>query len=130
MIRRPPRSTRTDTLFPYTTLFRSWILGRLGRLGRGGALRLLAWNRHERIDPGAVLLLRHLRAEAELRAAAPDGPISLRPRTRPSRPLRAQLGGSRERKSFVCGKSVSCVLDKRGPRIVKINTRSCQVCII
>src|SRR3546814_11902676 len=34
MIRRPPRSTRTDTLFPYTTLFRSdddvW------RLNRGG----------------------------------------------------------------------------------------------
>src|SRR3546814_19613531 len=28
MIRRPPRSTRTDTLFPYTTLFRSWIVPR------------------------------------------------------------------------------------------------------
>src|SRR3546814_18295215 len=27
MIRRPPRSTRTDTLFPYTTLFRSVDLG-------------------------------------------------------------------------------------------------------
>src|SRR3546814_15352022 len=27
MIRRPPRSTRTDTLFPYTTLFRSRELG-------------------------------------------------------------------------------------------------------
>src|SRR3546814_19884336 len=26
MIRRPPRSTRTDTLFPYTTLFRSVML--------------------------------------------------------------------------------------------------------
>src|SRR3546814_717602 len=26
MIRRPPRSTRTDTLFPYTTLFRSLLL--------------------------------------------------------------------------------------------------------
>src|SRR3546814_6761869 len=26
MIRRPPRSTRTDTLFPYTTLFRSCLL--------------------------------------------------------------------------------------------------------
>src|SRR3546814_13888894 len=26
MIRRPPRSTRTDTLFPYTTLFRSGIM--------------------------------------------------------------------------------------------------------
>src|SRR3546814_19764254 len=25
MIRRPPRSTRTDTLFPYTTLFRSIV---------------------------------------------------------------------------------------------------------
>src|SRR3546814_11058807 len=25
MIRRPPRSTRTDTLFPYTTLFRSCV---------------------------------------------------------------------------------------------------------
>src|SRR3546814_12590954 len=25
MVRRPPRSTRTDTLFPYPTLFRSWV---------------------------------------------------------------------------------------------------------
>src|SRR3546814_125734 len=32
MIRRPPRSTRTDTLFPYTTLFRS-----VGRARTGGA---------------------------------------------------------------------------------------------
>src|SRR3546814_3454590 len=32
MIRRPPRSTRTDTLFPYTTLVRS-----RGHAGRGGA---------------------------------------------------------------------------------------------
>src|SRR3546814_16915819 len=29
MIRLPPRSTRTDTLFPYTTLFRSLIAGAL-----------------------------------------------------------------------------------------------------
>src|SRR3546814_11176750 len=27
IIRRPPRSTRTDTLFPYTTLFRSLVPG-------------------------------------------------------------------------------------------------------
>src|SRR3546814_9153974 len=32
MIRRPPRSTRTDTLFPYTTLFRS----ELEQVGRSG----------------------------------------------------------------------------------------------
>src|SRR3546814_17037659 len=35
MIRRPPRSTRTDTLFPYTTLFRS--LPAKGGPGRGGS---------------------------------------------------------------------------------------------
>src|SRR3546814_7897189 len=29
MIRRPPRSTRTDTLFPYTTLFRSFQASRI-----------------------------------------------------------------------------------------------------
>src|SRR3546814_9821246 len=42
MIRRPPRSTRTDILFPYTTLFRSRASraprGRRGSLpGRGGS---------------------------------------------------------------------------------------------
>src|SRR3546814_9943584 len=36
MIRRPPRSTRTDTLFPYTTLFRSLHDDLLGGL-RGDA---------------------------------------------------------------------------------------------
>src|SRR3546814_2005410 len=34
MIRRPPRSTRTDTLFPYTTLFRSQQADGLRRIGR------------------------------------------------------------------------------------------------
>src|SRR3546814_17895358 len=43
MIRRPPRSTRTDTLFPYTTLFRSVVRqpdrqgdDRIGRRHRAG----------------------------------------------------------------------------------------------
>src|SRR3546814_18046628 len=40
MIRRPPRSTRTDTLFPYTTLFRSRTTSSgLSRLGRRHSLR-------------------------------------------------------------------------------------------
>src|SRR3546814_17257521 len=34
MLRRPPRSTRTDTLFPYTTLFRSHVLFRIEAVGR------------------------------------------------------------------------------------------------
>src|SRR3546814_14975473 len=36
MIRRPPRSTRTDTLFPYTTLFRSLIRGHARALAAAG----------------------------------------------------------------------------------------------
>src|SRR3546814_19703114 len=32
MLRRPPRSTRTDTLFPYTTLFRSMMIGDAGKI--------------------------------------------------------------------------------------------------
>src|SRR3546814_2738227 len=40
MIRRPPRSTRTDTLFPYTTLFRSFL---------GAACRSLATETNDRL---------------------------------------------------------------------------------
>src|SRR3546814_6582299 len=42
MIRRPPRSTRTDTLFPYTTLFRSPT----GAGAQRGVGRLTAPRRH------------------------------------------------------------------------------------
>src|SRR3546814_9643140 len=38
MIRRPPRSTRTDTLFPYTTLFRSGDVGRQPPAAVGGGV--------------------------------------------------------------------------------------------
>src|SRR3546814_20013227 len=49
MIRRPPRSTRTDTLFPYTTRFRS-------RQHRAGAVRGIAASQHlsARSPPGAL----------------------------------------------------------------------------
>src|SRR3546814_7275576 len=39
MIRRPPRSTRTDTLFPYTTLFRSLCATLVGGACNIGGLR-------------------------------------------------------------------------------------------
>src|SRR3546814_20891507 len=42
MIRRPPRSTRTDTRFPYTTLFRSGAGGFLPRMAVSAATRLTA----------------------------------------------------------------------------------------
>src|SRR3546814_4462182 len=41
MIRRPPRSTRTDTLFPYTTLFRSRRLDRRPHPARRVVQRLV-----------------------------------------------------------------------------------------
>src|SRR3546814_20450668 len=40
MIRRPPISTRTDTLFPYTTRFRSQVYPRVAQLTQGRRLRL------------------------------------------------------------------------------------------
>src|SRR3546814_20407973 len=53
MIRRPPRSTRTDTLFPYTTLFRSHVGAgafALNRRDRVPAINL--GQRPERAQPG------------------------------------------------------------------------------
>src|SRR3546814_11578597 len=48
MIRRPPRSTRTDTLFPYTTLFRSktGIRGKGGQMLKFAELETLPDTRH------------------------------------------------------------------------------------
>src|SRR3546814_20756770 len=40
MIRRPPRSTRTDTLFPYTTLFRSYKIATIPYTRRARLPRL------------------------------------------------------------------------------------------
>src|SRR3546814_6549079 len=47
MIRRPPRSTRTDTLFPYTTLFRSLAVLQDGGLRHHGQRGHLAFARQE-----------------------------------------------------------------------------------
>src|SRR3546814_14203565 len=56
MIRRPPRSTRTDTLFPYTTLFRSDrqdVLRALNGLKGGSILR--GWRGEPAADLEAVV---------------------------------------------------------------------------
>src|SRR3546814_20273566 len=47
MIRRPPRSTLTDTLFPYTTLFRSvWSAGGATLTGQVCYIQIEAWLEH------------------------------------------------------------------------------------
>src|SRR3546814_1773354 len=72
MIRRPPRSTRTDTLFPYTTLFRSVeadravqsVLDRAPiRVDRGQSCRA-PWLRHRRFGHRHAALL-HFAARSE-----------------------------------------------------------------
>src|SRR3546814_19242319 len=56
MIRRPTRSTRTDTLFPYTTLFRSWSWS-YHVAGNGNPERNIEQYRHRRppVEIGACL---------------------------------------------------------------------------
>src|SRR3546814_1366119 len=61
MIRRPPRSTRTDSLFPYTTLFRS-TLGTIGvnfvvRQPKGGYGNIAPYRV---VEPGERFLIRRL----------------------------------------------------------------------
>src|SRR3546814_19687522 len=65
MIRRPPRSTRTDTLFPYTTLFRSaptaWHRNRLSGIVRRNCVSVLIVSHHcrDHLPCGRILLLFH-----------------------------------------------------------------------
>src|SRR3546814_3254477 len=56
MRRRPPRSTRTDTLFPYTTLFRSADAG--GEIARFADAE--AEPRHRELGDGAGETVRHV----------------------------------------------------------------------
>src|SRR3546814_13516597 len=59
MIRRPPRSTRTDTLFPYTTLFRSGrerLTGQLPAITTQTPASHVSENTVQRALPGRKLL--------------------------------------------------------------------------
>src|SRR3546814_9323968 len=53
MIRLPPRSTRTDTLLPYTTLFRSWVNRDTGNAHTATAYHPANFDRPRRVPPGA-----------------------------------------------------------------------------
>src|SRR3546814_1860530 len=72
MIRRPPRSTRTDTLFPYTTLFRSFRSGlrafhplefSLQFLRGLGYVRVPASRLLQHPDAADILIVRTIRSE-------------------------------------------------------------------
>src|SRR3546814_6665800 len=61
MIRRPPRSTRTDTLFPYTTLFRSQRGGKM--FPKKGNFSLSGHDRENGSTRYAVMIAQALRGE-------------------------------------------------------------------
>src|SRR3546814_6437493 len=78
MIRRPPRSTRTDTLFPYTTLFRSLSTAPAAGRAQGALLQemsarfehrylVIVHRRFERNDDRHVLLDLVIRAVDDVR---------------------------------------------------------------
>src|SRR3546814_12592711 len=74
MIRRPPRSTRTDTLFPYTTLFRSTVL----------SSDTSHWNGRETMSDTSISNVMAIRAEViarsrALREAPPTAPPGVTP---------------------------------------------------
>src|SRR3546814_3178703 len=66
MIRLPPRSTRTDTLFPYTTLFRSRYHAAKSRLLGHAARRLAAsWNAGRARSTMSSVAVRQTRKRSE-----------------------------------------------------------------
>src|SRR3546814_20289904 len=111
MIRRPPRSTRTDTLFPYTTLFRSRGDAWSGLCWRGG----LPGRRCYRPGSGALRHGRRLSgggtAPCRLVAGVEHPRILCdlrRDRVPPRRhPLRARLRGDRSEERRVGKEGVS-----------------------
>src|SRR3546814_2630089 len=87
MIRLPPRSTRTDTLFPYTTLFRS---GERGRAAGGLSRKPREEGRRRLYAQEAVGRLRPVRAGQDHRPAG---------RARLGRPVRRRGERSEEHTS-------------------------------
>src|SRR3546814_11976310 len=116
MIRRPPRSTRTDTLFPYTTLFRSVAIETQRCVAESGV--------HE----GAVM--RRGRIGMDIGPEMRAGDAHALNRGCAARLERADPLGESERKSVVSGKRLSVRVDLGGRRLIKkktiINTCDCR----
>src|SRR3546814_5961322 len=76
MIRRPPRSTRTDTLFPYTTLFRSGLRQR----PEDDAARHLVARQHVAAEGDDLLRRRALALAQRDEGAGTLPPLGIGPR--------------------------------------------------
>src|SRR3546814_10958548 len=117
MIRRPPRSTRTDTLFPYTTLFRSthpwlWRAGDHGVLDMALLSVIRRWHYRDHLSIREIVrrtglsrntIRKYLRSDTiEPQFKVPERPSKLDPFVeRLSAGLQRELA---DRKSVVSGK--------------------------
>src|SRR3546814_16693036 len=139
MIRQPPRSTRTDTLFPYTTLFRSAVLGaRARRAGTPAVARAARRVPHVPAGRQRVHLvgLPEGRLPPQYRAAhRPLAAVHAAGRARPRRdrrsgtePAGAAIGSCavdrRDRKRVVWGKRVYVRVDIGVRRIITQKTQN------
>src|SRR3546814_21147949 len=104
MMRRPPRSTRTDTLFPYTTLFRS-VCRHLG-------------GQRRRARPGGVPDPPVDRGRLMRRPVAATFTLAALVMTAPAHAEELWVGVYRSEERRV-GKSVSVRVDLGGRRIIK-----------
>src|SRR3546814_13478983 len=127
MIRRPPRSTRTDTLFPYSTLFRSLEAPYTSLADLAAVRYWFVPARHlvlDRFDTESRLPW--LRAPLLIIHGSDDRVVPVSHGRRlfaiaPEPKRFALLDG--ERKSVVSGKSVSVRVDLGGSRIIKKTTK-------
>src|SRR3546814_15092722 len=71
MIRRPPRSTRTDTLFPYTTLFRSLFRGLFRGIGK--YLASTTWTFFKPIFPGDTAYEEYVTSDIQVKQSSFSG---------------------------------------------------------
>src|SRR3546814_16960027 len=119
MIRRPPRSTRTDTLFPYTTLFRAGDMTRVfreieGRIEKEPAARAYKKafldDRNHRMVERLVPLLERGKAFVAVGAAHLPGEEGMMPLL------------EQDRKSVGWGKRVSESVNLGGGGIIKKKT--------
>src|SRR3546814_20612834 len=86
MIRRPPRSTRTDTLFPYTTLFRSSIgelIADLAAIHQPAHLLIVADHGMRAVDAAQVIQLADLIALPSIIAVQPGPYAAIEPAAAP-----------------------------------------------
>src|SRR3546814_19487354 len=120
MIRRPPRSTRTDTLFPYTTLFRSSV--RQDRGDDDAELRRTATPTSSTVNTSTPKVVSRLVPTSAITAPMKKVVVNtIGKALMPASCITAKSG--RDRKRVVQGEGVSVRVDRGGRRTIKKKKR-------